>query len=170
MPTCTSEQIAFHAIRHCILRLPNSNRILPASVPLTAIAQAIREIKVLREHRQTNLTAVQGRERKQSLLRTPWIRGYIILSLPAYPFPHTGAKSSVDNSRHALSFTRVPNSLTAKIKSAKIKSAKISETRILAGFAKICTRENDHGLNPHRSVFDHLQFQKLDGRKAWERG
>ena len=33
---------------------------------------------------------------------------------------------------------RVPNSLTAKIKSAKIQS----ETRILAGFANICTREN----------------------------
>ena len=31
---------------------------------------------------------------------------------------------------------------TAKIKTAKIKTAKIPETRILACFAKICTREN----------------------------
>ena len=39
---------------------PNSNRSLSASVPLTAIAQAIQEIEVLRKHRCMNRTAVQG--------------------------------------------------------------------------------------------------------------
>ena len=85
---------------------PNSNRCLSASVPLTAIAQAIQEIEILRMHRQTNRRAVQDWERKQSLLLTPWVRSCIILSLAmtAYLFPHTWTMSSVDNSWHALSF------------------------------------------------------------------
>ena len=38
---------------------PNSNRSLSGSVPLTAIAQAIQEIEMLRKHRRTNRTVAQ---------------------------------------------------------------------------------------------------------------
>ena len=76
-----------------------ANRTVSASVPLTAIAEAIQEIKMPCKHRRTNQTA-QGRERKQSLLRTSWVRGYFLAVLLGNP--------------------RVPDSPIAKIKTTKI--------------------------------------------------
>ena len=68
---------------------PSSNRNLLASVPFTAIAQAIWEMKVLHRHKGMNWTLVQGQEWKQLPLQMPWVQGYTMLSLaaPAYLFP-----------------------------------------------------------------------------------
>ena len=89
---------------------------------LLAIVQAIREMEVQHKHRQTNRTAVQGREQKQSPLQTPWVRGYITLSMTVTVylfFPSTRTRSSIDNSIFALNIylytlakAQVPNSLT----------------------------------------------------------
>ena len=44
------------------------SRRVSASVPLTAIAQAIQEIEVLCKHRHMNWTTAQGQERNQLFL------------------------------------------------------------------------------------------------------
>ena len=135
-----SEQTAFQSGYFKLSIRPNCNRSLSVSVPSTAITQAIQEIEVLCQHRRTNRTAAQGRERKQSFLRTPWVRGYFSR--------HTGrAEIAIPFRRQFQRFVQllaVPlaNPLVPDSPTAKIKTAKISETRILACFAKICTREN----------------------------
>ena len=58
-----------------------TNGSLSEVVPLTAIAEAIHVIDVLRKHRRTNQTAVQSREWKQSFLRTSRVRGYFPATL-----------------------------------------------------------------------------------------
>ena len=62
-----------------------ASRGVSGSMPLTAIAEAIQEIKVLWKYRCTNTTVAQVWEQKQLLLQTSWLWGY---------FPHhTGTKS-----------------------------------------------------------------------------
>ena len=90
LPKCKVNEPRFKSMAYFYTAAYKS---VSASVPLMAIAE------MLRKHRHTIQTAVQGREQKQ---------------LP-----------------------RVPDSLIAKTKTAKI-----SETRILAYFVKLCTREN----------------------------
>ena len=105
-----SEQTTFQSSR------PNSNRFLSASVPLTAIAQAIP-----RKHRRMNRMVAQGREWKQAFLQTSWVRGY--------SSRHTGTKIAISLCKQFLTFTqllavpltnpRVPDSPTVKIKTVK---------------------------------------------------
>ena len=115
---------------------PSMHILLNVCLPI----KAIQEIEMLRKHRHTSQTAPQGREWKQSLLRTSWVRGY---------FPRRTGTNSLNCHlcKWFYTFTqllaivlanpRVPDSPTTKIKIAKI-----SETQILAHFAKICTCQN----------------------------
>ena len=85
MSTCKVSKPRFNLAYFKLSIRPNCNRNLSASVPSTAIAQAIQEIEVLCQHRCTNRTAAQGRQLKQSFLRMSWARGYFSR--------HTGTKS-----------------------------------------------------------------------------
>ena len=49
---------------------------MSASVRLTAIAEAIQEIEMLRKYRRTNQTAAEGREQKQSFNTMNVLLGY----------------------------------------------------------------------------------------------
>ena len=85
MSTCKASKPRFNLAYFKLSIRPNCNRNLSASVPSTAIVQAIQEIEVLCQHRRTNRMAAQGRQLKQSFLRTSWARGYFSR--------HTGTKS-----------------------------------------------------------------------------
>ena len=106
-------------------------------MPSTATAQVIQERDVLRHIDAQTKGGARPRAEAIStnvfgtrLLFSPhWNKE---LRLPSRPFQRFVQLLAVP-----LANPRVPDSLTAKIKIARF-----SETRILAGFAKICTWEN----------------------------
>ena len=59
-----NEQTEFHSSAYLELYSRQQNRV--SECALTAIAEALQEIKMLLKHRRTNQTVAQGRERKQT--------------------------------------------------------------------------------------------------------
>ena len=79
-----------------------ANRTVSVSVPLTAIAEALQEIKMLRRHRCTNQTAAEGRERKQTF--TTNVLGTRVLFSLHWNKELNLPSLFVSDSRHLLSF------------------------------------------------------------------